>query len=123
MSEDTKKYDYEICHPCLSVDAMRSSGYRDAAHAVAELVDNSIQSGISTNGTTNVEVICELEEDYGGNRTVKRIRKIAVYDNASGMSINTLRMALQFGNGTNLGASEGIGKFGMGLPNSSISQC
>lgn len=34
-----------------------------------------------------------------------------------------LRIALQFGNGTHLNDRSGIGRFGMGLPNASISQC
>ena len=37
--------------------------------------------------------------------------------------LETLRLALQFGNGTHLNDRKGIGRFGMGLPNSSISQC
>ena len=41
------------------------------------------------------------------------------------MDADVLRMALQFGNGTHLTeeTQEGMGKFGMGLPSSSISQC
>lgn len=39
------------------------------------------------------------------------------------MSAQTLAIALQFGNGTHLEDRAGIGRFGMGLPNSSISQC
>jgi len=38
------------------------------------------------------------------------------------MDEHYLRMALQFGNGTRLEDRSGIGRFGMGLPNSSISQ-
>ncbi len=46
-------------------------------------------------------------------------------DNGSGMNADVLRMALQFGNGTRLDPAQhdGIGRFGMGLPASSISQC
>ncbi len=41
------------------------------------------------------------------------------------MDADTLRLAMQFGNGTRLesGKQDGIGRFGMGLPASSISQC
>ena len=106
----------------LSITAMRSSGYRDSAHALAELVDNAIQSGQEFGTTTQVEVICIDELPAHGMR--KRISRIAVYDNATGMSPETLRKALQFGNGSRLEPKnqKGIGKFGMGLPNSSISQ-
>lgn len=117
-------FDFEICPPGLSVQAMRNSGYKDAAHAIAELIDNSIQAGlVAKKNKTDVEVLCCVEEEFNSQRNVKRIKEIAVYDNASGMSPDIMRMALQFGNGTHLDADNGIGKFGMGLPNSSISQC
>lgn len=101
---------------------MRSSGYRDTAHALAELIDNSVQSGLENGGGTQVEIICMEEVHRDGGRP--RISKIGVIDNAGGMSAEVLRKALQFGNGTRLDKSKhtGIGKFGMGLPNSSISQ-
>lgn len=107
----------------LSITAMRSSGYRDSAHALAELIDNAIQAGQDLGKTTQVELICVDEASLDGAR--KRISRIAVYDNAVGMDENTLRKALQFGNGSRLDPKHqtGIGKFGMGLPNSSISQC
>lgn len=106
----------------LSISAMRSSGYRDTAHALAELVDNAIQAGEDTQTRTEVEVICIDEVSAEGRRQISRI---AVYDNAGGMSPSLLRKALQFGNGSRLDKAQqkGIGKFGMGLPNSSISQC
>ncbi|MEX3938186.1 ATP-binding protein [Paraburkholderia sp. BR10937] len=106
----------------LSISAMRSSGYRDTAHALAELIDNSIQAGEEIGGRTEVEVIC-VDEATNGNR--RQIARMAVYDNAAGMTQDVLRKALQFGNGTRLDPKlqKGIGKFGMGLPNSSISQC
>lgn len=106
----------------LSISAMRSSGYRDTAHALAELIDNAIQAGEVTGIRTEVEVIC-LEEALTQGR--RQISRIAVYDNACGMNPSALRKALQFGNGSRLDKAQqkGIGKFGMGLPNSSISQC
>jgi hypothetical protein len=106
----------------LSISAMRSSGYRDTAHALAELIDNSVQSGLEAARSTQVEVICIERSELGSARP--RISEIAVLDNAGGMSPDILRAALQFGNGTRLDEAKhtGIGKFGMGLPNSSISQ-
>ena len=45
-------------------------------------------------------------------------------DDGCGMDALTLRRALKFGDGTRLDRkSRGIGRFGIGLPNSSISQC
>lgn len=114
---------FPVIPQTLSITAMRSSGYRDSAHALAELIDNAIQAGQERGGTTQVELICVDEAPSNGGR--KRISRIAVYDNAAGMNPATLRKALQFGNGSRLDPKnqKGIGKFGMGLPNSSISQC
>lgn len=114
---------FEFIPQNLSIKAMRSSGYRDSAHALAELVDNALQAGEGLPGPTQVELICVDKAPVEGGR--KRISRIGVFDNACGMEPLVLRKALQFGNGTNLDRKrqKGIGKFGMGLPNSSISQC
>ena len=116
---------HEIIPQNLAIKAMRDSGYRDTAHALAELIDNSIQAGERINKQTVVEVICIDKERLVSQRQRRQIESIAVYDNACGMDAATLRLALQFGNGLHLTQEEqnGIGKFGMGLPNSSISQC
>ncbi len=114
---------FDVIPQSLSIKAMRSSGYRDSAHAIAELIDNSVQAGDTTLGITHVELIC-LDRTHVQNGR-KRIDCIAVFDDAGGMSPDLLRRAMQFGNGTHLEHKNqnGIGKFGMGLPNSSISQC
>ncbi len=110
----------QIIPPSLAIKAMRDSGYRDSAHALAELIDNSIQAK-----ATRVEVLCLDKVEVVQQRNRRQVDRIAVYDNGEGMTAETLRMALQFGNGTRLNSEDqvGIGKFGMGLPNSSISQC
>lgn len=109
----------------LSITAMRSSGYKDSAYALAELIDNSIQAGEGLDRPVNVEVICVDKAGHDSPSGRRRLNRVAVYDNAAGMDQETLRQALQFGAGTRLSAEnqKGIGKFGMGLPNSSISQC
>lgn len=116
---------HEIIPQQLAIRSMRSSGYRDTAHAIAELIDNSIQAGEGVNPTTQVEVLCVDRYQIVNKRKRRQLDEIAVYDNASGMDPKTLRDALQFGNGTRLTREKqkGIGKFGMGLPNASISQC
>lgn len=109
---------WDIVPTALAVKAMRDSGYRNAAYAIAELMDNSIQAGAD-----RVELLCADSEEPLQERTRRRIKEIAVLDNGSGMDAEKLRKALQFGNGTHLDDRSGMGRFGMGLPSSSISQC
>ncbi len=108
----------EILPTDLAVEAMRDSGYQNTACALAELIDNSAQAE-----ATLIEVFCIEAREQGQYRERKRIKEIAVLDNGHGMNSDTLQMALQFGNGTHLNDRSGIGRFGMGLPNASISQC
>lgn len=108
----------EIIPPELAVRAMRDSGYRNTDYALAELIDNSVQAN-----ATRVDVICHEVMKQVSQRKSRRIEQIAVVDNGDGMTPEILRIALQFGNGTHLQDRKGIGRFGMGLPNSSISQC
>lgn len=111
--------DNSIVPAHLAVKAMRDNGYKNAAYAIAELIDNSIQ-----HGATKVELLCAEIDVQINLRNVARVHQIGILDNGTGMTSEVLRMALQFGNGTHLEASnqKGIGKFGMGLPSSSISQ-
>ncbi|MBD2653169.1 ATP-binding protein [Synechocystis sp. FACHB-383] len=111
---------HEIVPAHLAVTAMRDNGYKNAAYAIAELMDNAIQAG-----ATQVELLCGEVKNKTGQRATNQIHQIGVLDNGSGMSADVLRLALQFGNGTYLESNKhtGIGRFGMGLPSSSISQC
>ena len=102
----------------LAVMAMRDNGYQNAAYAVAELIDNSLQAE-----ATEVELLCREKRERRRSRDRWTIENIAVLDNGTGMDAEKLQMALQFGNGTRLDDRSGIGRFGMGLPSASISQC
>jgi Histidine kinase-, DNA gyrase B-, and HSP90-like ATPase len=115
---NVKRPDGEIIPPELAVRAMRDSGYRNSAYALAEIIDNAVQANAK-----NVDVICVETRELINERERRRIQAIGVLDNGDGMPPQTLRLALQFGNGTHLTDRSGIGRFGMGLPNSSISQC
>ena len=110
---------FDFVPTALAVNAMRDNGYKNAAYAIAELIDNSIQARAGS-----VELLCvESEEQLIRERRRRRIRQVAVLDNGAGMDSEVLRQAIQFGNGTRLNDRSGIGRFGMGLPSASISQC
>lgn len=112
--------DFSIVSAKLTIEAMRDSGYKDTDHALAELIDNSVEAGADL-----VEVIAvEIPPDTNRAYARARVNEIAVADNGEGMDNTTLRRALKFGDGTRLNRStRGIGRFGVGLPQSSISQC
>lgn len=106
--------------PSVVIESMRDNGYKNTAYAVAELIDNSIQAG----ATEVYFVVYEKQvENFNGSRGSKQIDKIAIIDNGSGMPPEVLHAALEFGASENRKDAKGMGKFGMGLPNSSISQC
>lgn len=109
----------EIVPAHLAVKAMRDNGYKNAAYAVAELIDNAIQAK-----ATVVELLCMERVEFVNTRNRSQMYQIGVLDNGKGMDGDILQIALQFGNGTNLSESAQVdmGKFGMGLPASSVSQ-
>lgn len=98
------------------IESLRDNGYNNTAYALAELIDNSLQAT-----ATRVEVGF-IEEQLAARKNYT-VSEISLWDNGIGMDIDTLRIAMQFGGGTHRKDTKGMGKFGMGLPNSSISQC
>lgn len=95
------------------VRATRDAGYKDVASALGELIDNAIQAN-----ATRVEIFVMEERDTRGQRVVN----IGVLDNGSGMDARVLHTSLQFGGTRRFDDRSGFGRFGMGLPNSSLSQ-
>jgi hypothetical protein len=92
------------------IQAIRDAGYRSTGAALAELIDNSFEAEAQT-----VEI-----DIRGSEKTDSRV--ISVRDDGNGMSPSVLRAALQFGGSSRFGQRRGTGRFGMGLPNSSVSQ-
>ncbi|TMR04369.1 DNA mismatch repair protein [Actinomadura soli] len=111
------KSKYSIVTSDLTVKALQDSGYKSTAHAIAELIDNGIEADADL-----VELFVVESLDRSSQRARHRVEKIAVLDNGTGMDPETLRQSLRFGAGTRQ-ERKGIGRFGVGLPNSSISQC
>jgi DNA topoisomerase VI subunit B len=92
--------------------ATRDTGYRSTAAAIAELVDNAIQAG-----STIIRIFVN-QAGAGPDREIS----IGVLDNGCGMTPGTLATAMQFAGSSRFDDRSGLGRFGMGLPNSSVSQ-
>jgi hypothetical protein len=91
------------------IEATRESGYKGTGSAISELVDNAIEAG-----ARRVAILVDAECE-GGPR-------VEVLDNGTGMPPEVLCEALRFGGSTRFGSRAGLGRYGMGLPNSSVSQ-
>lgn len=95
------------------IQATRDSGYKGTASAISELVDNSIQARAKR---IDISVTAPTTDDE--DKSIE----ISVFDNGCGMDPFTLRQALRFGGSTRFGDRSGLGRYGMGLPNASLSQ-
>ena len=91
------------------IEATRDSGYKSTSSAIAELVDNAFEAE-----ATAVDVV--IVEDEEGTKS------ISVTDDGTGMPASTMQLALQFGGSTRFNSRRGAGRYGMGLPNGSLSQ-
>ena len=108
---------FSIVDPKLTAQAMRDNGYKSTTYAIAEIIDNAIESGAET-----IQLFGLSKVEFVKQRKRNRLKELAVLDNGCGMDKDTLRGALRYGYGTRQ-ARNGIGRYGMGLPNSTMSQC
>jgi hypothetical protein len=108
-----RQRDFSIVANQNFIFAIREVGYEGSAYAIAELLDNSIQAK-----SNQVRVFITTEDTSQKDDGVT----VAVLDNGCGMDDRTLRAALQFGGTTRFNDRTGPGRFGMGLPSSSLSQ-
>lgn len=110
--------DRSLFAPELTIRALRDSRYRNTAYAIAELIDNAIEAGAE-----QIDLLCMEESRLVTERDRRQVSEIAVLDKGEGMDLTTLFHALKFGGGTRHDNTRGIGKYGMGLPTASMSQC
>lgn len=106
---------FTIINTKMTVQSMRDSGYKSTTHALAELIDNSIESD-----ALSIELFGVSRKPNEGSSRYE-LKELAVLDNGKGMDPGTLRGSLRYGYGTRT-ERRGIGRFGLGLPNSSMSQ-
>lgn len=107
----------QIIDAYLGLTALRQSGYRTTATAVAELVDNAIEADAS-----KIDIVAISRNAFINRRTSNQVERIAVIDNGCGMPADVLSNCLSLGWGTRLETRHGLGRFGFGLKGSSISQ-
>jgi hypothetical protein len=102
-----------------AVLSQRQSGYRTTARAAREIVDNALEAGAK-----NVRVIFDQPNEMSRVKHERKnsVRAIAFIDDGPGMSAEMARYSLTWGGGTHFEDANYIGKFGFGLPNSSINQ-
>jgi hypothetical protein len=92
------------------LEKFRSSDYKDSVYALAEILDNSVDAEAK-----KIEMITITKN--------KKVTEIFFVDNGLGMSEKMLAKCVVFSEGTNTSGTKKTGFFGMGLPNSSLSQC
>lgn len=105
------KAGWGLISPVNFLLATRDTGYKSTSLVLAELIDNSIQAGAKNVG---VEV-------YSGGSQQMPI-EISVMDDGEGMDADTLAGALTFGGSSRFNDRSSLGRYGMGLPNGTLSR-
>lgn len=100
-----------LVDPVNFLVATRDSGYKTTALAVAELVDNAVQAEASH---ISVDVVSGDDSGFP--------LELRVTDNGNGMDAATLGRALTFGGSSRFGDRSSFGRYGMGLPNGTLSR-
>ena len=118
MAIEQLEFDLALVDPAAAVRALRDAQYDNTGKAIAELIDNSIDAGAN-----RVELLIEECQQLIKQRSRWRVSKIAIVDNGSGMDPVTLVEALRIGGRRSGRRAHPIGKYGMGLPTASASQC
>ena len=97
--------------PAQFIQAIRDAGYKSLGSALAELVDNAFEAKAS-----EVSVTINFT-NKNGNPDLN----VVIADNGAGMDVRTLEHSLQFGWSSRFNRRDSVGRYGMGLPNASLS--
>lgn len=97
--------------PAQFIQAIRDAGYKSLGSALAELVDNAFEARAD-----NVSVVFRCTENSMDSELI-----IVIADNGMGMDTLTLGHSLQFGWSSRFNGRNSVGRYGMGLPNASLS--
>lgn len=91
------------------IQATRDAGYKGTPSALSELVDNALQANATS---ITIDIITTHDKQL----------EVGIMDNGCGMDQRTLRQALRFGGSSRFNDRSSLGRYGMGLPNASLSQ-
>jgi hypothetical protein len=108
-----KDFTFPLFNAKQALMSQRRNGYRNSAVAAREIVDNAIEAGAKS-----VHAVFETKR----HSTRELVTSVAFIDDGSGMVPDMARYALSWGGGTHFDEPGFIGRFGFGLPNSSINQ-
>jgi hypothetical protein len=107
-----KRSRFGLMVPEAFVRGIRDIGYRSNGDAIAELIDNALQAYAD-----RVDVLF----GYEGTSSNKKPMQLAVVDNGHGMEADMIRMAVMWGGTHRENDRRGLGRYGYGLPCSSVS--
>jgi hypothetical protein len=102
--------DNTLLVPKNFIHAVREAGYLSLAHALRELIDNSLEAAAS-------RIYITMVRDVETGRPT-----VTVEDDGVGMSVAELASCLRFGGSSRFNSRDSFGRFGMGLPSASLSQ-
>ncbi|MCI0462644.1 MAG: ATP-binding protein [Gemmataceae bacterium] len=128
LSELPEDYQFPLFDGRQAIESQRKSAYKNTARAAREIIDNAYEAGAK-----NVWVIFRrpTEQQRGKHGRRDAVSAVAFIDDGPGMGFvdtpsgqkrHMARYALSWGGGTHFHDPTGIGRFGFGLPNSSINQ-
>jgi hypothetical protein len=112
-------YLYPLFNGRQAIESQRKSGYKNTPRAAREIIDNAYEAGAK-----NVWIAFRRAGEGGrAKREWKEaVTALAFIDDGPGMIPKMAQYALSWGGGTHFDNPTGIGRFGFGLPNSSINQ-
>jgi len=128
LAELPDDYQFPLFDGRQAIESQRKSGYKTTARAAREIIDNALEAGAK-----NVWVVLKRPAESERSKRERRdaVSGVAFIDDGPGMGYieddggnrkHMARYALSWGGGTHFNDPTGIGRFGFGLPNSSINQ-
>lgn len=118
LADLPEDYEFPLFDGRQAIESQRKSAYKNTPRAAREIVDNAVEAGAK-----NVWIVFKRPgEDRAKHERRDAVSAVAFIDDGPGMLPKMAQYALSWGGGTHFDDPTGIGRFGFGLPNSSINQ-